>query len=42
MRHGVPRESAAYAADQLRRLEKAGGRMVTLWDDEYPELLKSI
>ncbi len=42
LRHGVPRESAAYAADQLRRLEKAGGRMVTLWDAEYPGLLKSI
>lgn len=28
--------------DQLSRLNKVGGRIVTLWDDEYPTLLKKI
>jgi len=29
-----------FADDQLRRLNRAGGRILTIWDTEYPELLK--
>lgn len=32
----------AFIEDQLSRLNKAGGRILTLWDDEYPSLLKKI
>lgn len=31
-----------FADDQLKRAEKRGIRIVTLWDPEYPELLKKI
>ncbi|HXG37883.1 MAG TPA: DNA-processing protein DprA [Bacteroidota bacterium] len=30
------------ADEQLKRLNKIGGRIVTLWDKEYPSLLKKI
>ncbi len=32
----------AFADEQLKRLNKVGGRVVTLWDKEYPDLLKRI
>ena len=32
--------AAAFADEQLRRLNRIGGRIVTFWDREYPELLK--
>src|SRR3989339_1280348 len=28
--------------DQLSRINKVNGRIITLWDDEYPSLLKKI
>jgi DNA processing protein len=31
-----------FADEQLKRLNKSGGRIVTFWDKEYPELLKKI
>ena len=31
-----------FAEEQLKRLNKLGGRIVTLWDKEYPELLRAI
>jgi DNA processing protein len=31
-----------YADDQMRRLQKVGGRIVSLWDKEYPASLKKI
>jgi DNA processing protein len=31
-----------FADEQLKRLNKLGGRIVTLWDKEYPDLLRSI
>jgi DNA processing protein len=29
-----------FADDQLRRLNRIGGRIITVWDQEYPDLLK--
>lgn len=29
-----------FADDQLRRLNRIGGRIITFWDSEYPDLLK--
>lgn len=34
--------SEEFIEDQLSRLNKADGRIVTLWDNEYPSLLKKI
>ena len=34
--------SQDFAAKQLRELDKLGGRLVTFWDEEYPESLKQI
>ena len=34
------RAGEKFADDQLRRLNKIGGRIVTSWDQEYPDLLK--
>lgn len=34
--------AGAMADDQLRRLARASGRMITFWDDEYPAHLKRI
>ena len=31
-----------FADDQLRRLARASGRMISIWDDEYPPFLKRI
>jgi len=31
-----------YADEQLKRLNKLGGRIITLWDKEYPDLLRKI
>ncbi|HEY5614886.1 MAG TPA: DNA-processing protein DprA [Bacteroidota bacterium] len=31
-----------FADEQLKRLNKIGGRIITLWDAEYPALLKKI
>jgi DNA processing protein len=31
-----------FADDQLKKLNKIGGRIVTLWDKEYPALLRKI
>lgn len=36
------RGGESFANDQLRRLNRIGGRIVTLWDKDYPELLKRI
>ena len=35
-------QGEAFADEQLRRLNKIGGRIVTMWDKEYPPLLKRI
>ncbi len=35
-------EHTRFVDDQLRRLEKAHGRIVTFWDKDYPENLKKI
>jgi DNA processing protein len=32
----------AFIDEQLKRLNKIGGRIVTLWDKEYPDLLRKI
>lgn len=34
--------AGAYADDQLRRLARTPGRMITIWDDEYPAYLERI
>lgn len=34
--------SEKFADEQLRRLNKIGARIVTIWDSEYPDLLKKI
>lgn len=34
--------SDAFIDDQLSRINKTGGRIVTVWDDDYPALLKKI
>ncbi len=31
-----------FADEQLKRLNKLGGRIVTIWDKEYPDLLRKI
>ncbi len=31
-----------YVDEQLKRLNKLGGRIVTIWDKEYPDLLRKI
>jgi DNA processing protein len=31
-----------YADEQLKRLNKFGGKIVTIWDKEYPDLLRKI
>ena len=36
------KESEQFADEQLRRLNKVGGRIITYWEKEYPELLKKI
>ena len=36
------KDGEKFADEQLKRLNKAGGRIVTIWDKEYPELLKKI
>jgi DNA processing protein len=36
------KEGERFAEEQLKRLNRAGGRIVTIWDKEYPELLKKI
>jgi DNA processing protein len=36
------KEGERFADDQLRRVNKLGARIITLWDTEYPELLKRI
>ncbi len=38
--HNSPEEK--YIDEQLKRLNKLGGRIVTLWDKEYPDLLRKI
>lgn len=42
LRHGIPPAATQFANDQLRRMERAGGRMLTFWDAEYPDHLKRI
>jgi DNA processing protein len=32
----------AFADDQLKRINRLGARVLTIWDKEYPELLRSI
>jgi DNA processing protein len=36
------RDGETFADEQLKRLNKVGGRIVTYWDKEYPDLLKKI
>lgn len=36
------RDGDRFADEQLKQLKKIGGRIVTFWDDEYPEQLKRI
>jgi DNA processing protein len=42
LRSPAAEAAGALADDQLRRLARASGRIVTLWDDEYPSHLKCI
>ncbi len=35
-------DGGTFADDQLRRANRSGARLVTIWDREYPELLKKI
>jgi DNA processing protein len=35
-------DSEKFADDQLKRLNKLGGRIITVWDKEYPDLLRKI
>lgn len=42
LRHGIPPDADAFAREQLRRMERAGARMLTIWDEEYPGHLKRI
>ncbi len=35
-------DGESFADDQLKRVNKIGARIVTIWDKEYPELLKRI
>ena len=39
---GNPAAAGRYADDQLGRLERLGGRLVTLWDTDYPSHLAKI
>lgn len=41
-RHGIPQDTQGYAAGQLSRLQAAGGRLISFWDDDYPPHLKRI
>ena len=41
-RNSGPSEATRYADDQLSRLNKIDGRVITLWDREYPSNLKKI
>lgn len=41
-RHGIPQDTQEYAAGQLSRLQAAGGRLISFWDDDYPPHLKRI
>ena len=41
-RRSVPSEALRYADDQLLRLRRTGGRLVTIWEGEYPANLKRI
>ncbi len=41
-RKSAPAEAERYAADQLSRLNRLNGRLVTLWDRDYPANLKRI
>lgn len=36
------KKAELYANNQLSKLNKLGGRIITYWDDDYPELLKKI
>jgi DNA processing protein len=36
------KEGERFADDQLKRVNRIGGRIITVWDAEYPELLKKI
>ena len=36
------KDGEAFADEQLRRANKVGARIVTLWDKEYPDILKKI
>jgi DNA processing protein len=31
-----------FTEDELRKLDKIGGKLITIWDKEYPQLLKKI
>jgi DNA processing protein len=36
------KDGERFADDQLRRVNRLGARIITIWDPEYPELLKRI
>jgi DNA processing protein len=36
------KDGESFADDQIKRVNKLGARIVTIWDKEYPELLKRI
>ncbi|MCX6143974.1 MAG: DNA-processing protein DprA, partial [Ignavibacteriales bacterium] len=36
------KDGERFADDQLKRVNRLGARIVTIWDAEYPELLKRI
>lgn len=38
----IHHDGESFADDQLRRLNRANARIVTIWDEEYPNLLRKI
>ncbi len=41
-RHSIPRVALRFADDQLSRLNRVNGSIVTYWDNEYPSNLRMI
>jgi DNA processing protein len=42
LRHGIPQDAARFADEQVQKLGRAQGRMLTIWDQDYPDQLKRI
>jgi DNA processing protein len=42
LRHGIPPDTQKFAEEQIRKMERTNGRMLTIWDNEYPDHLRRI